>query len=464
MQKQETHTRLTAMLWAVIENRHVSLTWTNQISAQTSASKTLTITSPPAPVSEMERLRVVLITLMCVLISSISGVIVEMRVKPGNDATIYSDCTRRAGYILEWLMKPLDEHQPSLIRLSDPNHPHYSRVWNYTKRRYDLLVKNITESDLGLYYCALIGKKVDTSGGRLLDVYHDGNRTTFLSFLGESVHSDLLVLQIWVSFKNPFPQVLILARSPLHQTVVSAGSCWSVCVLWVFSSPPLMSIISTKAEQKVGDGGGGGGRADGGADGVGDADCAPLDILNSDQKEPTNRTDESSDVCTYSEETHNETKKHIRPPLLTDLTYDLDHVDIRVGVLIASISGLVVEMRVKPGDNATIYCDCPRSARHTVIWLRKSSHKLEPPLIRLTEDSKLPRYSRVWNSSSLTYDLLVEKVTESDLGLYYCALNTSGGRLPDVYYEGNRTTFLSFLGESVHSDLPVLLIWVSFQS
>ncbi|KAI4873143.1 hypothetical protein NFI96_025290 [Prochilodus magdalenae] len=133
-------------------------------------------------------------------------------------------------------------------------------------------------------------------------------------------------------------------------------------------------------------------------------------------------------------------------------------------VLIASISGLVVEMRVKPGDNATIYCDCPRRTRYTVIWLRKSSHKVEPSLIRFTEASELPRYSFKWNSSSQTYDLLVENITESDLGLYYCALNTSGGRLPDVYYEGNRTTFLSFLGESGPSDLPVLLIWVSFQS
>ncbi|KAI4891725.1 hypothetical protein NFI96_023537, partial [Prochilodus magdalenae] len=139
-----------------------------------------------------------------------------------------------------------------------------------------------------------------------------------------------------------------------------------------------------------------------------------------------------------------------------------------VSVLISSISGVIVEVRVKPGDNATIYCDCALKTRHTVVWLRKSSHKLEPPLIRFTENSGHPHYSRVWNSSSLTYDLLVEKVTESDLGLYYCALigksvDTNGGRLTDVFHEANRSTFLSFLGESVHSDLLVLLIWVSFK-
>ncbi|KAI4884161.1 hypothetical protein NFI96_023949, partial [Prochilodus magdalenae] len=301
---------------------HVPLTWTNQISAKTSASKTLALVSPPAPVSVMERSRDALITLMCVLISSISGIIVEMRVKPGDDATIYCDCTRRTGYKIAWIIKPSHENQPPLIRFSeDTTPPRYSCVWNNTKGKYNLLVENIRESDLGLYYCALHAIKItrNENGERVReDIYHDGNRTTFLSFLGESVHSDLLVLLIWVSFKS---------------------------------------------------------------------------------------------------------------------------------VLIASISGLVVEMRVKPGDNATIYCDCPRSARHTVIWLRKSSHNLEPPLIHFTEDSELPRYSFEWNSSSLTYDLLVENITESDLGLYYCALNTSGGRLPDVYYEGNRTTFLSFLAD-----------------
>ncbi|KAI4881956.1 hypothetical protein NFI96_030949, partial [Prochilodus magdalenae] len=76
------------------------LAWTNQISAQAPASKTLTITSPSTPVSEMERSRVALITLLCVLIASISGLVVEMRVKPGDNATIYCDCPRSARHTL----------------------------------------------------------------------------------------------------------------------------------------------------------------------------------------------------------------------------------------------------------------------------------------------------------------------------------------------------------------------------
>ncbi|KAI4901114.1 hypothetical protein NFI96_026645, partial [Prochilodus magdalenae] len=195
-----------------------------------------------------------------VLISSTSGLVVEMRVKPGHNATIYCDCTYQSKFIIAWIIKPSNEHQPPLIRLTeDTTPPRYSRVWNYTKGTYDLLVKNITESDLGLYYCALTVKG-NTSGGRLPDVYHEGNRTTFLSFLGESVHSDLLVLLIWIQqflvqiHPRPPPPSKPPPRPLLYQTVVSAGSCWSVRVLHVFSSPqsspPPVCTVSTEAELK----------------------------------------------------------------------------------------------------------------------------------------------------------------------------------------------------------------------
>ncbi|XP_037389010.1 uncharacterized protein LOC119262104 [Pygocentrus nattereri] len=134
----------------------------------------------------MERSSAVLLTLMCVLISSISGIVVEMRVKPGDDVTIYCDCNWKRRFKIVWVIKPSDEHQPPLFHLTEHSTlPHYSHVWNNSKGTYDLLVKNITGSELGLYYCALHETKFSRNemGERVKeDLYLDGNRTTFLSF------------------------------------------------------------------------------------------------------------------------------------------------------------------------------------------------------------------------------------------------------------------------------------------
>ncbi|KAI4891727.1 hypothetical protein NFI96_023539 [Prochilodus magdalenae] len=177
---------------------------TNQISAQTSASKTLTLISPPAPVSEMERSRVALITLMCVLISSISGLIVEMRVKPGDDATIYCDCAKQHRFKIAWLRNCSHRQQPPLIMsegLMRNAPPRYSFVWNISNTTYDLLVRNVSESDLGLLlYCrstygdeALLEIEMESIllPWKMFIIPMETEPITFLSFLGESVHSDL---------------------------------------------------------------------------------------------------------------------------------------------------------------------------------------------------------------------------------------------------------------------------------
>ncbi|KAI4905875.1 hypothetical protein NFI96_023039, partial [Prochilodus magdalenae] len=449
--------RLTAMLWALTENRNVPLTWTNQISAQTSASKTLSITSPPAPVSEMERLRVALITLMCVLISSISGIVVEMTVKPGDNATIYCDCAERNGSKIAWSMKPYHEHKSPLINFMVKMHPHHSLVWNSSTNTVDLLVENITKSDLGLYYCALreTKKSENECGGALLeDVYHEGNRTTFLSFLDTTSTPPVPDCSVcWKLLVSVCPVCVLLS------SVVS-----STCVYCIYRRRTKGTLSPA-----VGDGGG-----DGGLGGGSDVVYAPLDILSSGQRRLKKRTVESSDLCTYSETSvpSSPSKLKVVPLFLVStmgtgrqclpkITFTTDS---GFCVLISSISGIVVEMRVKPGDNVTIYCDCTRQHRFKIAWLRNCSHGQQPPLI-MSEDlmrNAPPRYSFVWNISNTTYDLLVRNVSESDLGLYYCALHvnnfteTEKGATcsGDVYHDGNRTTFLSFLDPIVRYANP----------
>ncbi|KAI4890184.1 hypothetical protein NFI96_026345, partial [Prochilodus magdalenae] len=140
----------------------------------------------------------------------------------------------------------------------------------------------------------------------------------------------------------------------------------------------------------------------------------------------------------------------------------LGRKDLRRGVLFSKISGAEVEMRVRPGDNAVLYCDCVWKMDINLVWFRNSSNEDQPPLIisagTLIQHS-LSRLAFVWNSSNQTQDLLVRSVSESDLGLYYCAVQqvkfmkdgTGAEVRRDVYHYGNRTTRLSLLDTTLQT-------------
>ncbi|KAL7841144.1 hypothetical protein SRHO_G00248350 [Serrasalmus rhombeus] len=115
---------------------------------------------------------------------------------------------------------------------------------------------------------------------------------------------------------------------------------------------------------------------------------------------------------------------------------------------ISRICGAEEEIKVRPGDDVTLYCDCAWQSGFSIVWFRNCSHEHQPPLVisdAVLMSDALSRYSLVWNPSSQTHDLLVKNVTESDLGLYYCAIHEKTGYRfqKDVYY-GNRTSRLSF--------------------
>ena len=117
----------------------------------------------------------------------------EIRVRPGEDVTLYSDCEWKHGFDTVWFKNSSHEH----MVLTQKAHPRYSIVLNVFNQTSDLLVKNVSESDLGLYYCALQKKssaKDKTCSWE--EVCHFGSRTTRLSFLGKITHSDLLSLLV----------------------------------------------------------------------------------------------------------------------------------------------------------------------------------------------------------------------------------------------------------------------------
>ncbi|XP_037389011.1 uncharacterized protein LOC108413472 [Pygocentrus nattereri] len=245
----------------------------------------------------MERSRAVLLTLACVLFSRISGAEVEMRFRPGDNVVLYSDCVSETRSVV-WFQNSSNETKPPLIISGDTliqaAFSRYSFVWNPSNKTHDLLVKNITESDLGLYYCAVqeIKSIKDRTGADVrADVYQRGNRTTRLSLLDSTAPcADL--------------------QTPSTPPVSDCSVCWkllvSVCPLCVLLSSTCLCCIcryTTKVEkedkkkseraqhQKC--------RSDEvGEDGV----CyASLDHQNRGQKRLKKKRVESSDFSTYSE-------------------------------------------------------------------------------------------------------------------------------------------------------------------
>ncbi|XP_064819043.1 uncharacterized protein LOC135536711 [Oncorhynchus masou masou] len=128
------------------------------------------------------------------------------------------------------------------------------------------------------------------------------------------------------------------------------------------------------------------------------------------------------------------------------------------------ISAAEVELRVRPGDNITLYCDCIMTTGVYITWYRNCSHKYQPPLVistyyfhqNLQDISDNPNpftgYNLVWNPSNNSYDLLIENITESDLGLYYCGTKENkvvdvggkgGIKYKELYHYGNITTRIS---------------------
>ncbi|XP_076741587.1 uncharacterized protein LOC143419187 [Maylandia zebra] len=99
----------------------------------------------------------------------------------------------------------------------------------------------------------------------------------------------------------------------------------------------------------------------------------------------------------------------------------------------------VIEMRVRPGENITLYCDCKSSVGVYIVWYRNCSHEKQPSLVLKTWLDRrygaphsdyestffhllnpFPDFHLVKNNFSQSYDLLITNITETDEGLYYC--------------------------------------------
>ncbi|XP_066506523.1 uncharacterized protein [Hoplias malabaricus] len=138
---------------------------------------------------------IALFLLACVLVSSFSGAEeLETRARPGDNIVFYSDCVWKSGFYVTWFRNSSSGNQPPLTLtatdLVNGVYSQYSSEWNPWNKTYDLLVKNISEFELGVYYCALGEKRItedETGYGVLKDVYHYGSRAFRLSLEDNTV-------------------------------------------------------------------------------------------------------------------------------------------------------------------------------------------------------------------------------------------------------------------------------------
>ncbi|KAI4884162.1 hypothetical protein NFI96_023950, partial [Prochilodus magdalenae] len=335
----------------------------------------------------------------------ISGEEVEMKVKPGANAVLSCDCNWKSEYSIVWFRNSSHEH----MVIHKEACPRYSILWSFFSTTSDLLVRNVSESDLGLYYCALQKTRPIRDEARACsgeDVCLYGNRTTRLSFhVGKQ------------------------RESAVHSCETTGNP-------------------ASRKHDKVG----------------GDDVCyASLDLPGRGERRLKKKRVECSEFSTYSEDTtwshwihrlDNTTNTSVGDAtLVREFKWTSWSV---AGVWFSRISGADVEMRVRPGDDVVLYSDCVWRFGFDTVWFRNSSHE---HMVLL--DGSHPRYSIRLNDCHQTTELLVRNVSESDLGLYFCALQKKrssgdGARAcswEDVCYYGNRTTQLSFHGKDPHSDL-----------
>lgn len=120
--------------------------------------------------------------------------------------------------------------------------------------------------------------------------------------------------------------------------------------------------------------------------------------------------------------------------------------------------GKEVKIKVKPGDNVTVFGDCVVPVGSHIFWIRNNSYGNQS-ISLFAEDlfqGTFPRFHFVANSSSNSFDLHIKNASFYDEGLYYCA--TVERKITDVndkvnikleYQYGNRRTHLSILGKKV---------------
>ena len=126
-----------------------------------------------------------------------SYTVVERTVRPGENVTLHCDCKRSPGEIIVWYRNCSHENQPTLIlrpwketrENEDSRSIHLNEMKNRSSQSHALLIMNISDSHLGLYYCGM-EKNVTLDGEETVAKYKHryGNVATRISFGKLTLH------------------------------------------------------------------------------------------------------------------------------------------------------------------------------------------------------------------------------------------------------------------------------------
>ncbi|XP_008274243.1 uncharacterized protein LOC103353180 isoform X4 [Stegastes partitus] len=241
----------------------------------------------------MDGLYVLLLVLSGIVSCShnlISGSVLNVTARPEDNITIYCDCKISNGIYIVWFRNCSHENQPTLVlKTFHSKIPRFAFERNFSSDSWDLLLKNITHADEGLYYCGTMQLKVENNGYITpTDIYRYSNMTT----------------RIIVNSTEPFDYN---ANEPhQHETPKLCHVCWTL----LFSLSPAFVVLSSllfyrpwqttakrpQDDEKSSD-------TEGQMRRIVDEDvyCAALEIYQATQQ-PKKKTKWSSElsICTYS--------------------------------------------------------------------------------------------------------------------------------------------------------------------
>lgn len=126
---------------------------------------------------------------------NVLGTEVNKKVRPGQNVTLHCDHVWIFGYHIYWFRNCSHYKQPPFIMSSefmmkavDRKIFRYAFQWNPLRSSHDLVIVNITESDLGLYYCSVSKTNVVDKGViDAIQTHRFSNITYKLSFEGKII-------------------------------------------------------------------------------------------------------------------------------------------------------------------------------------------------------------------------------------------------------------------------------------